>query len=106
MASTHTTPIPTSAGDRRLVGRWTVERTGGMLPPLFGVGKQIDGDRGWTTVAGVKLMRFEVVGLELHYGWPFTGVVDVLTPETSSSYAGCATFRGRTFGTFRLVRER
>ena len=90
--------------ERQLSGRWSVERTGGLLPPLLGVGKRVEGARGWTTVAGIRLARFDVVGLQLRYRAPFTGVVDQLVPETPSSYAGRATFRGRTFGTFRMTR--
>jgi hypothetical protein len=87
-----------------LDGRWDVQRTGGLLPPLFAVGKLIDRDRGWTTIGTVKAMRFDVVGLELRYRPPFSAFVDVLTPESPSSFTGRATFRGRTFGTFRLTR--
>jgi hypothetical protein len=81
-----------------------VERTGGFLPPLYGVAKLIELDRGWTTVAGVRLAGFDVVGLELRYRLPLAGLVDVLSPESASSYAGRATFRGRQFGTFRMHR--
>jgi hypothetical protein len=89
----------------RLSGRWTVQRTGGFLPPLVGVAKEIDGDHGWTTLAGVRAWPFDVVGLELHYKRPFSGLVDVLEPETETAYAGTATFRGRRFGTFRMSRS-
>jgi hypothetical protein len=93
-----------SATTSALSGRWRVARTGGFLPPLFGVGKEIDGTRGWTTVAGVKLARFDVVGLELRYRAPFAGVVDVVVPESPSTCSGRATVAGHTFGTFRMVR--
>jgi hypothetical protein len=91
--------------ETQLPGRWSVHRTGGLLPPLLGVGKQIEGGRGWTTILGVRAARFDVIGLELRYGRPFRGVVDVLTPESPSSFAGRATFRGRTLGTFRMTRK-
>ena len=95
----------TATSASQLTGRWSVHRTGGLLPPLIGVGKQIDGVRGWTTVGGIRVARFDVVGLELRYRMPFAGVVDVLVPEGPSSCSGRATFRGRTFGTFRMTRR-
>jgi hypothetical protein len=100
MAVSRAAPGSTS----RLAGSWAVERTGGFLPPLVGVAKRIDGDRGWTTVAGLRIASFDVAGLELRYRPPFSGLVDVLEPETDSSYAGTASFRGRGFGTFRMTR--
>jgi hypothetical protein len=87
-----------------LEGRWRVQRCGGVLPPLVGVGQVIAGGCGWTTVAGLKVARFDVVGLELRYRPPFSGVVDVLAPESDSSLAGRATFRGREIGAFRMTR--
>jgi hypothetical protein len=49
-------------------------------------------------------MPFDVVGLELRYRAPFRGFVDVLTPAGDGSYEGRATFNGRVFGRFRLVK--
>lgn len=87
-----------------LTGQWAVHRSGGLLPPLIAVRKRVEGDRGWTTVFGVKAAPFDVVGLELRYRPPFSAFVDVMTPESASSYTDRATFRGRTFGTFRMRR--
>src|SRR3954449_4563134 len=87
-----------------LDGTWNVRRTGGLLPPLVGVRKEIHGSRGETrlpkAVAGVP---FDVVGLELHYRRPFAGFIDVLTPH-DRGYAGRSTFRRREFGRFELTR--
>ena len=59
------------------------------------------GDHGWTTMgAPGRLLRRGRSGVEVQV--PFSGLVDVLEPETEWSYAGTATFRGRAFGTFRL----
>lgn len=87
-----------------LEGEWNVERTGGLLPPLAGVRKRIRGGRGETVVGPFPGMSFDVVGLELRYRRPFAAFVDVLEPSGEETYAGRATFRGRTFGTFRLTR--
>jgi hypothetical protein len=86
-----------------LDGTWNVYRTGGLLPPLYGVHKRIDGARGSTRVGPSLGMPFDVVGLELHYRGPFSGFVDVLSPSGDGSYTGRATYRGRTFGAFRLT---
>lgn len=88
-----------------LDGIWDVRRTGGLLPPLYGVHKRIDGASGSTRVGPVLGMPFDLVGLELRYRAPFAGFVDVLEPRGDGSYDGRATFRGREFGTFRLTRR-
>ena len=85
-----------------LDGVWTVERTGGALPPMVGVRKRIEGTSG-TTVAGLVAMPFDVRGLELRYRPPFVGLVDVLEPE-NGGFRGRATLFGREFGQFRLRR--
>jgi len=87
----------------RLQGEWRVERTGGFLPPLLGVRKRIEGDRGETHVFGLVGVPFQVRGLELHYRPPFAGFVDVLQPD-GEGFNGRATFRGREFGRFVLRR--
>jgi hypothetical protein len=81
---------------------WNVERIGGALPPMKGVRKRIEGNRG-VTLAGPVRMRFEVRGLELRYRAPFAGLVDLLEPD-GDGYRGRATFLGREFGRFRLSR--
>ena len=86
----------------QLDGVWTVERTGGALPPMAGVRKRIDGARG-VTLAGPVSMPFDVRGLELRYRPPFVGLVDLLEPE-NGGFNGRATLFGREFGQFRLRR--
>jgi hypothetical protein len=88
-----------------LDGIWKVYRTGGLLPPLYGVHKRINGTGGSTRVGPLLGVPFDVVGLELRYHAPLGGFVDVLTPRDDGSYDGRATFRGREFGTFRLTRR-
>jgi hypothetical protein len=86
-----------------LDGVWRVERLGGLLPPLLGVRKAIAGDRGETRLGPLPGVPFEVEGLALRYRPPFVGFVDVLEPD-GAGYRGRATYRGRTFGSFRLSR--
>jgi ferritin-like metal-binding protein YciE len=88
-----------------LDGVWEVRRTGGLLPPLHGVRKRIDGARGETRVGDVAGVPFDVVGLELHYRAPFAGFVDVLAAD-ADGFTGRATFRGREFGRFEMTRIR
>jgi hypothetical protein len=88
----------------QLDGVWKVERTGGLLPPMAGVRKVIDGGRGRTNLGRLPGPAFELRGRELHYVRPFGLFVDVLTPTGRDAYAGRATVLGRTFGTFRMRR--
>jgi ferritin-like metal-binding protein YciE len=86
-----------------LDGVWDVKRTGGLLPPLYGVRKEIHGTRGKTLLAGGAVgVPFDVVGLELHYRGPFAGFVDLLVPH-DSGFLGHATFRRQAFGRFELI---
>jgi hypothetical protein len=86
-----------------LDGRWNVVRTGGLLPPMYGVEKRIRGNRGETRLGPLPGVPFRVVGLELRYQRPLHGFVDVLEPD-GDGYRGRATFRGRDFGRFVLRR--
>jgi ferritin-like metal-binding protein YciE len=84
-----------------LDGVWSVERTGGALPPLPGMRKRIHGRRGETRVGPVRV-PFDVVGTELHYRGPFEGFVDRLLPAPAG-WDGRALYRGREYGRFRLL---
>ena len=86
-----------------LDGIWNVERTGGVLPPLYGVSKRIAGTRGETLVAGRIGVPFDVRGLELHYAGPLTGLVDALEPE-GRDFRGRTRYRGREIGRFVMRR--
>jgi hypothetical protein len=79
-----------------LDGEWKVV-------PLPGVRKRIRGDRGWTSIGRLPGAPFDVRGLELHYRFPFRGLVDVLEPD-GDGYRGRATVFGRDVGGFRLRR--
>lgn len=87
-----------------LDGEWSVSRRDGLLPPLWGVRKRIEGARGWTCLGPVRVAPFDVIGLELRYRAPFRGVVDVLSVESPSRCSGRATFGGRELGTFAMTR--
>ena len=86
-----------------LDGVWEVARTGGALPPLVGVRKEISGAAGTTKVGPLPGAPFDVAGLSLRYQAPFAGFVDVLERD-GQDYRGRATFRGREFGKFELIR--
>jgi hypothetical protein len=88
-----------------LEGDWQVIRTGGFLPPLVGVRKHIEGDRGWTSLGPLPGLAFDVVGSELRYRPPLYGLVDVIEPS-SEGFRGRALLFGREVGTFRLLRRR
>jgi ferritin-like metal-binding protein YciE len=84
-----------------LDGVWNVERTSGLLPPLIGVRKAVEGATG-RTMLGPAAVAFDVVGHQLRYRPPLTGFVDVLQPAPGG-WTGRALFRGREYGRFRLT---
>jgi ferritin-like metal-binding protein YciE len=88
-----------------LDGVWEVKRTGGSLPPMVGVRKEISGVSGITKLGPLPGARFDVVGTSLHYRPPFAGFVDLLEPD-EQGYRGQSTFRGHEFGKFELRRIR
>jgi hypothetical protein len=85
-----------------LDGTWDVQRLSGLLPPLVGVRKRIEGSRGRTVVGPLKV-SFDVVGSELRYSPPLSGVVDVLEPD-ADGWHGRTLVGGREVGRFRLRR--
>jgi hypothetical protein len=93
---------PPAAGE--LDGTWKIERTGGFLPPLYGVTKRIAGATGETRAGPLPGLRFDVVGLELRYRLPLTGWVDVLEARGDGTFTGRAEFLGREVGTFSMRR--
>src|SRR5439155_1623698 len=50
-----------------LDGFWRVERVRGLLPPLYGVRKRIEGDHGETRIGPLPGLPFRVDGLTLKY---------------------------------------
>jgi hypothetical protein len=88
--------------ESELDGRWDVQRTGGVLPPMVAVNKEIRGDRGVTKIGPLPAARFDVVGLELRYRFPFGGIVDVLAPG-EGGFRGRTLVLGREVGRFRMT---
>jgi hypothetical protein len=88
-----------------LDGTWKLHRTGGLLPPLLGVHKRIEGTHGETRVGPFPGVPFDVVGLELHYRRPFSGFVDAIT-FADGEVRGRSLYRGREFGRFTMTRIR
>jgi len=86
-----------------LDGIWNLKRLDGLLPPLNGIHKWIEGPRGETRFGPLPLAPFVVEGLRLRYRPPFQDFVDELEPD-GDGFAGRATFRGREFGRFALER--
>jgi len=86
-----------------LDGMWKVRRTGGALPPLVGVRKEIEGKQGVTRLGRLPGLPFDIDGLRLHYRGLFSAFVDELVPEREG-YHGRATFRGRELGRFAMTR--
>jgi hypothetical protein len=84
-----------------LDGSWLVRRTGGALPPMVGVRKEISGATGVTTLGPLRL-PFAVEGRSLRYRFP-PGLVDELEPD-GDGFRGRALLAGRELGRFRLER--
>jgi hypothetical protein len=89
-----------ATGMGELDGEWSVRRLGGLLPPLYGMRKQIDGTEG-ATVLGPAKARFDVVGRELRYRGVWSGLVDTVEPE-GTGWQGVARYRGRVLGRFAM----
>ena len=87
-----------------LDGEWEVRRLSGLLPPLYGVRKRIDGASGLTVLGPVKA-PFDVVGRELRYrGLLSRGLVDSVEPGDEGWWNGVARYRGRRVGRFAMRR--
>jgi hypothetical protein len=86
-----------------LDGTWNVRRTGGLLPPLIGVRKRIEGTHGETRLGPFPGVSFVVDGYSLRYRKPLHCFVDLLEPD-GEHIRGRATFRGRQFGRFEMRR--
>jgi hypothetical protein len=86
-----------------LDGVWKVRRTGGALPPLVGVRKEIEWKQGVTRLGLLPGIPFDVDGLRLCYRGFLSAFVDELVP-VREGYHGRATFRGRELGRFAMTR--
>ena len=90
---------------KALDGSWDVHRVGGLLPPLVGVRKRIDGTSGETALGRLPGVGFDVVGDELRYRRPFRSIVDRLERE-GDGWLGRTYVGGYEVGRFRLERRR
>lgn len=92
---------------RSIEGEWKVERLNGLLPPMVGVWKRIQGDSGETRTGPVPVWPFRCERRErevaLVYRWPFSGLVDEVRPEPDGSWTGRSTLLGLELGTFRMA---
>ena len=87
-----------------LDGTWEVRRVGGLLPPLYGVRKRIEGASG-VTLLGPLGAPFDVAGRELRYrGLVTRGLVDEVQPGADGWWDGVARYRGRRLGRFAMRR--
>ena len=91
-------------------GAWRVQRTGGLLPPMLGVWKRIEGARGETRVGFLVGWPFDVErrpdGFALVYRFPFSAIVDEIRAAPGGSWVGSSVVGGRKFGRFRMRRIR
>jgi hypothetical protein len=87
-----------------LDGEWELRRDSGLLPPLYGVRKRIEGVSGVTMLMFVGA-PFDVVGRELRYKGALTrGLVDTVEPGEDGWWVGVARYRGRELGRFAMRR--
>jgi hypothetical protein len=88
------------------LGRFTLQRLGGLLPPLRPVVKEIAADGRGVTRLGPVRMPFRVEpngdGFRLRYPFPFGLLVDELRPEGDGTWHGDARLAGVRYGSFRM----
>jgi ferritin-like metal-binding protein YciE len=91
-----------------LEGLWRVERAGGVLSPMAGVRKRIEGARGETRIGPLAGWPFEIERrpecFALVYRPPFSAFVDEVRPGPEGSWAGSSTVGGYEFGRFSMRR--
>ena len=97
------------ASRRERPGRFLASRgVSGLLPPLYGVGKRIEGDQGETRIGTLPGIPFRVDGLTLKYHAPLGGFVDLLEREgdgynAAPRFVGAST-AGSASGASRLAK--
>ena len=88
-------------------GAYGLRRTGGLLPPLRLVGKEVAGGAGTTVVAGRLRLPFRLEDRGDHvllvYRRPLGFLRDRLRPRGDGSWAGEATVAGRRYGRFTMT---
>jgi hypothetical protein len=88
-------------------GAYALRRTGGLLPPLRVVGKEVAGGGGATVVAGRLRLPFRLEDRGDHvllvYRRPLGVLRDRLRPGDDGSWVGEATVAGRRYGRFTMT---
>jgi hypothetical protein len=88
-------------------GDYALRRTGGLLPPLTGVTKQVAGARGATVVLGRLRLPFTLEQradhVLLRYRGPLGVLRDRLRPASDGRWVGEATVLGRRYGRFTMA---
>ena len=91
-----------------LDGLWRVERAGGLMPPMVGVWKRIEGRSGETRVGLVIGWPFDVErlpeGFAMVYRPPFSAIADEVRVGPAGSWVGRSVVGGRELGRFRMRR--
>ena len=91
-----------------LEGLWQVERAGGLLPPMVGVLKRIEGAQGETRIGSLIGWAFSVKprgeGFAMVYRPPFSAFVDEVRAGPADSWVGSSLLKGRELGRFRMWR--
>jgi hypothetical protein len=95
--------------DQRLDGRWILERSGGLLPPLGLLHKRIHGRHGATHLGRRARIPFRIRGgpdrPELVYAGPLRFVVDRLMPDGAGGWTGETRALGIVIGRFGMRRD-
>jgi hypothetical protein len=90
-------------------GAYALRRTGGLLPPLAGVGKEVAGGDGATVVAGRVRLPFVMEDRGDHvllvYRRPLGFLRDRLRPRHDGGWDGEAMVAGRRYGRFAMERR-
>ena len=86
-----------------------MRRRRGLLPPLAGVSKRIEGPEGVTRLGPLAVGRFAVRerpgGVALVYRRPWSAVVDELRPARGGGWIGTMRVFGRAVGGFSMRRR-
>ena len=89
---------------RDLDGEWNVRRVSGVLPPLYGVRKRIDGLKGVDAAAGAPAAPVRrAPDASSATAACSRACVDHLEPD-GDGWRGVARYRGRTLGRFAMTR--
>jgi hypothetical protein len=102
-------PAPDTAGDfAAFEGDWNVFRTGGLLPPMWGVWKEVRSGQGLTHFGRLFSLGFTLEHRDDHvaliYSPPREYVIDRLVLMNPDFIDGVGTMRGRDYCRFVMKR--